>query len=59
MALPPERLYLTQSWRAVAGLRVVLTSGLVGKLEYLHNGEFGGVPSFLDDVVTSSLVVSY
>ena len=59
ISLPPERLYLTRSWRAVAGLRVVLTQGLVAKLEYLHNGEFGSVPSFLDDVVTSSLVVSY
>lgn len=59
VALPPERLYLTRSWRAVGGLRVVLTRGLVVKLEYLHNGEFGGVPEFRNDVATSSLVISY
>ena len=59
ISLATERLYLTRSWRAVGGVRVVLTHGLVAKLEYLHNGEFGGVPSFPDDVFTSSLVVSY
>ena len=32
---------------------------IVAKLEYLHNQEYGGVPSFRDDIFTSSLVLSF
>ncbi|HRC54296.1 MAG TPA: hypothetical protein PKU97_00165 [Kofleriaceae bacterium] len=59
VALPPERLYLTDSWRAVAGARVVLAPGLLAKLEVVHNGELGAAPEFRNDIVTSSFVVSY
>jgi hypothetical protein len=54
-----DRIYVTKSWRVTAGLRVVVTDKLVVKLEYLHNGEYGGVPSIPNDVFTSSVVMSY
>lgn len=59
VALGDERLYLTKSWRATGGLRLVLNPRMLVKAEYLHNGEYGGVPNFANDVVTSSLVLSY
>jgi hypothetical protein len=57
--LDDTRMYVTKSWRAVAGVRVVLGPQLVLKAEVLHNGEYGGMPEIADDVVTSSLVVTY
>jgi hypothetical protein len=57
--LGDERLYVTRSWRAVAGVRLVLSPSLVLKGELLHNGEYGGVPSFPNDVLTTSLVAVY
>jgi hypothetical protein len=57
--LGTERLYLTKVWRATVGGRVVLNEHAVVKGEYLHNGEYGGLPQVLDDVFTSSLVLSY
>jgi hypothetical protein len=59
VSLGDERLYLTKSWRAVAGARFVVGEHLILKGEYLHNGEYGGVPSFGNDVLTTSLVVLY
>ncbi len=57
--LGDERLYLTKSWRATGGLRLVLNPRMILKAEYLHNGEYGGVPSIPNDVVTSSLVLTF
>jgi hypothetical protein len=54
-----ERLYVTKSWRITGGVRVVVSERIVGKIEYLHNGEYGGVPSIPNDVFTSSVVMSY
>jgi len=54
-----ERLYITKSWRLTAGLRFVVSERIVAKVEYLHNGEYGGVPSIPNDVFTSSVVWSY
>lgn len=54
-----ERAYLTKSWRATVGLRWVWSDRAVIRAEYLHNGEYGGVPSIPNDVFTSSLVLSY
>jgi hypothetical protein len=54
-----ERAYLTKSWRATIGGRVVLLDRAVLKAEYLRNGEYGGVPGVRNDVFTSSLVLSY
>ncbi len=54
-----ERLYITKSWRATAGVRVVVNEHIVVKAELLHNGEYGGIPLIRDDVFTSSLVLSY
>ena len=54
-----DRIYVTKSWRATVGLRAVITEKLVVKLEYLHNGEYGNVPSIANDVFTSSVVMSY
>jgi hypothetical protein len=54
-----ERLYLTREWRATGGLRVVVNEHVVVKAEYLHNGEYGGIPQIPDDVFTSSLLLTY
>jgi len=54
-----DRLYVTKSWRVTVGMRAVITERLVAKVEYLHNGEYGGVPSIPNDVFTSSVVMSY
>jgi hypothetical protein len=53
------RLYITKSWRATAGVRLVLSPNTIVKAEVLHNGEYGGVPSIPDDVVTTSGVFSF
>ena len=59
LSLGTERAYLTKNWRAVAGLHWDIIQHVVLKAEYLHNGEYGGVPSFPDDVATASLLVTY
>lgn len=52
-----NRAYLTKGWRATGGVHVNFTDRIILKAEYLHNGEYGGVPQIKDDVVTSSLVL--
>jgi hypothetical protein len=52
-----NRLYLTKGWRATGGVHVNFTDRIILKAEYLHNGEYGGIPQIKDDVVTSSLVL--
>jgi hypothetical protein len=54
-----ERLYVTKSWRVTVGMRAVISERIVAKIEYLHNGEYGGVPPIPNDVFTSSVVMSY
>jgi hypothetical protein len=54
-----DRLYVTKSWRLTAGMRAVITERIIAKAEYLHNGEYGGVPMIRNDVFTTSLVLSY
>jgi hypothetical protein len=54
-----ERLYITREWRLTAGARVVVNQHIAVKAEYLHNGEYGGIPQIPNDVFTSSLVLSY
>jgi len=54
-----ERLYITREWRLTAGVRVVVNQHVAIKGEYLHNGEYGGIPQIPNDVLTSSLVLSY
>jgi hypothetical protein len=54
-----DRLYITRSWRATGGIRMVFNEHVVVKAEYLHNGEYGGVPSIPNDVFTSSLLLTY
>jgi len=49
-----DRLYITKSWRATGGVRVVFSAHAILKAEYLHNGEYGGVPSIDNDIFTSS-----
>jgi hypothetical protein len=58
-ATTADRIYVTKSWRLTAGLRAVISERIVAKIEYLHNGEYGGVPSIPNDVFTSSVVMSY
>jgi len=54
-----DRYYKTRSWRATGGARWGFTERAVLKAEYLHNGEYGGLPQVKNDVFTSSLVLSY
>jgi hypothetical protein len=54
-----DRLYITKGWRATGGLRYVANEHVVVKAEYLHNGEYGGVPQIRDDVFTSSLILAF
>jgi hypothetical protein len=51
-----NRLYVTKSWRGTFGAHVALKERLILKAEYLHNGEYGGIPAIKNDVFTSSLV---
>lgn len=51
-----NRAYLTKSWRAVGGAKLVFSDRFVLKAEYLRNGEYGGIPEIRNDVLTSSLV---
>jgi hypothetical protein len=51
------RAYLTKGWRATGGVHINFTDRIILKLEYLHNGEYGGIPQIQDDVFTSSLVL--
>lgn len=59
VALGTERAYLTKNYRITAGARFVFTPQITLKAEYLYNGEFGGVASFTNDIVTSSLVLNF
>lgn len=54
-----DRIYITKSWRATGGIRVVPNEHVAVKAEYLRNGEYGGVPSIRNDVFVTSLVLSY
>jgi hypothetical protein len=52
-----NRLYITQSWRGVGGVRLAFSDRVVFKAEYLHNGEYGRVPQIRNDVFTTSLLL--
>jgi hypothetical protein len=54
-----DRLYITNTWRAVGGVRAVINEHIVLKAEYIHNGEYGRIPDTANDVFTSSLVLIY
>jgi hypothetical protein len=54
-----ERLYITKNWRATAGVRLIFNPNAILKAEYSHNGEYGGLPSIPDDVVTTSAVMAF
>ena len=58
-ATDQTRIYITKQIQYTVGARVVFNSHIIAKLEYLHNQEYGGVPSFEDDIFTSSLVMSF
>lgn len=51
-----NRAYLTKSWRATAGTKVVFNERIVLKAEYLRNGEYGGIPEIRNDMFTTSLL---
>ncbi|HEX3694986.1 MAG TPA: hypothetical protein VH374_06310 [Polyangia bacterium] len=52
-----NRLYITKEWRATGGIRLAFSDRVIVKAEYLHNGEYGGIPQIKDDVFTTSLVL--
>jgi hypothetical protein len=53
------RIYITKQIQYTVGARVVFNPHIIAKVEYLHNQEYGGVPSFRDDIFTSSLVLGF
>jgi hypothetical protein len=59
ITLGTERAYLSKVYRVTGGVRIVFSSNIVLKAEYLANGEYGELPSIKNDVFTSSLVLSY
>ena len=59
VTLEPTRIYITKEARLTAGVRFVINPHTFVKAEYLHNIEYGGVPSFENDIATSSLVLSF
>ncbi|HEY4187934.1 MAG TPA: hypothetical protein VGP07_22860 [Polyangia bacterium] len=52
-----DRAYLTKSWRGTGGLRFAFSDRIILKAEYLHNGEYGGIPQIKNDVFTTSLLL--
>jgi len=52
-----NRAYLTKSWRATGGVRVVFSDRIVLKAEYLRNGEYGRIPEIPNDIFTMSLLL--
>jgi len=54
-----ERIYVTKVWRATVRARYAPNEHVAVNVEYLHNGEYGGIPQIPDDVFTSSLVLSF
>ena len=54
-----ERIYVSKVWRATGGVRFTPSEHVTLKAEYLHNGEYGGIPSIPDDVFTSSLILQF
>lgn len=59
IAIEGDRLYRTEGWRLTFGARWLFLQDVALKVEYLLNGEFGIVPDFDNDVLTTSLVLSY
>jgi len=54
-----SRLYITKNWRATAGFRLLFSPHAIVKVEASHNGEYGGVPSVPDDLITTSAVIAF
>jgi Putative beta-barrel porin-2, OmpL-like. bbp2 len=54
-----DRAYLTKSWRGTFGVHINFSDRVALKAEFLHNGEYGGIPQIKNDVFTSSLVLMY
>ncbi len=59
VTLGTERAYLTKTWRFTGGLFADVSEHVVVKAEFLHNGEFGGIEEFENDILTSSLLLVY
>jgi hypothetical protein len=56
---PADRIYVTKQIRLTGGVRVVFNPHMVLKVEYLQNIEYGGISQFVNNVFTSSLVMSF
>jgi hypothetical protein len=59
VTLGTDRIYITKEIQYTVGARVVFNPHVIAKLEYNHNQEYDGVPSFQDDIFTSSLVLGF
>lgn len=53
------RAYVTKERRLTGGVRAVFNPHMALKVEYLRNIEYGGIREFLNDIFTSSLVLSF
>jgi hypothetical protein len=54
-----ERAYVTDQARFTGGLRWLFNPHMIAKAEYFHNQELGDIQQFGNDMVTTSLVLSY
>ena len=59
VTLGTDRIYITKEIQNTIGARFVFNPHVVAKVEYLQNREYGGIPEFLDDIFTSSLVLAF
>jgi hypothetical protein len=57
--LGTERAYVTDQARFTGGLRWLFNPHMIAKAEYFHNQELGDIEQFGNDMVTTSLVLSY
>jgi hypothetical protein len=57
--LGTERAYVTDQARFTGGLRWLFNPHMIAKAEYYHNQELGDIEQFGNDMVTTSLVLSY
>lgn len=51
--------YITDIWRTTVGVRAEIGTHVIAKVEATKNMELGAIPTFPDDVVTSSLVLKF
>lgn len=59
VSLGTERVYVTHQARFTGGARWLFNPNIILKAEYFHNRELGGMAQFGNDMLTSSLLLTY